>query len=143
MADSAKTTKAHILVIEDEESLRYMLETKLYQVGYSVSVAATGKHALQKFKSGQKFDLILCDLKMPNMSGLDLFRAYKEMGGESPYVILTGYPERAKIMEAIQLGVHDVILKPVKHLELIERIRQFLGETSGKSTGTPPTAAAA
>lgn len=124
---TAKPQKAHILVIEDEESLRYMLETRLNQVGYSVTVAATGKHALQKFKAGQKFDLILCDLKMPNMSGLDLFREFKEMGGGAPFVILTGYPERAKIMEAIQLGVQDVILKPVKHMELLERIRIFLG----------------
>jgi CheY-like chemotaxis protein len=124
--DKPSTGKAHILIIEDEEALRFMLETKLYQVGYSVTVAATGKHALQKFKSGQKFDLIICDLKMPNMNGLDLFREYKTLGGIAPYVILTGYPEKQKIVEAIQLGVHDVILKPVKHMELLERIKGFL-----------------
>jgi CheY-like chemotaxis protein len=126
---SSQTTKAekvHILIIEDEESLRFMLETKLYQVGFSVSVAATGKHALQKFKSGQKYDLILCDLKMPVMSGTDLFREYKSMGGSAPFVLLTGYPERAKIVEAIQLGITDVILKPIKHMDLLDRIRSFL-----------------
>lgn len=135
MADTAKPQKAHILIIEDEESLRYMLETRLNQVGYAVTVAATGKHALQKFKSGQKFDLVLCDLKMPNMSGLDLFREFKEMGGAVPFVIITGYPERAKIMEAIQMGVQDVILKPVKHVELLERIRTFLGQTAAAPVG--------
>ncbi len=130
MSDTIQAVKAHILVIEDEESLRYMLESKLMAVGYTVSVAATGKHALQKFRSGQKYDLILCDLKMPNMSGLDLYRQFKDLGGGVPFVIITGYPERAKIMEAIQLGVQDVILKPVKHIELLERIKGFLSGTA-------------
>ena len=126
MTDATQSVKAHILVIEDEESLRFMLESKLSQAGYAVGVAATGKDALAKFQSGQKYDLILCDLKMPNMSGLDLFREFKEMGGRVPFVIITGYPEREKIMEAIQLGVQDVILKPIKHSELLERIDAFL-----------------
>lgn len=123
---SNKAPKSHILIIEDEESLRFMLETKLYQVGYSVSVAATGKHGLQKFRSGQHFDLVICDLKMPGMSGLDLFKEFKAMGGKCPFVILTGYPEKDKITEAIRLGVRDVILKPIKHLELLDRIKGFL-----------------
>ena len=134
MSDSTQPERAHILIIEDEESLRFMLESKLMHVGYTVTVAATGRHALQKLRSGQKFDLILCDLKMPNMSGLDLFREFKDMGGGAPFVLITGYPERAKIMEAIQLGVQDVILKPVKHLELLERIKGFLAGTASYPT---------
>lgn len=130
MDSAAKPQKAHILVIEDEESLRFMLETKLYQVGYSVTVAATGKHALQKFKSGRQFDLVICDLKMPTMSGLDLFREYQKLGGKNPFVILTGYPEREKIKELVRLGITDVILKPIRHTELLERVKGFLdGQT--------------
>lgn len=124
--ENVKTGKAHILIIEDEESLRYMLETKLYQNGYKVTAAATGKHALQKFKSGQVFDLIICDMKMPVMSGVDLFREYQLIGGKCPFVILTGFPDKAKIVEAIRLGVHDVILKPIKHSDLLDRVQSFL-----------------
>ncbi|MGE0761938.1 MAG: response regulator [Bdellovibrionales bacterium] len=126
MANQLKSESAHILVIEDEESLRYMLETKLNQEGYKVTVAATGKHGLQKIRSGKQFDLIICDLKMPMMSGLEVFREYQGMGGKSPFVILTGHPDKSKIIEAIQMGVRDVILKPIKHLELLDRVKGFL-----------------
>lgn len=133
---AAVSSKPHILVIEDEEGIRYMLQTKLYQMGFRVSVAATGLHAMQKFKSGQVFDLILCDLKMPGMSGLDLYKVYTSSKGVAPFVIMTGYPERDKIMQAVQLGVRDVILKPIAHQELIGRISSYLdspGRTSSSA----------
>lgn len=132
-------SKAHILVIEDEEGLRFLLESKLLHLGYNVSVAATGRHGLQKIKSGQAYDLILCDLKMPGMDGLELFKEYKVCGNSAPFVILTGYPDKAKILEAVHLGVHDVILKPVKHGELMGKIDTFISQS--KSKATPPVAA--
>ena len=131
--------KSHILVIEDEEGLRFLLESKLLHLGYNVSVAATGRHGLQKIKSGTNFDLILCDLKMPGMDGLELFKEYKSGGGTSPFVILTGYPDKAKIVEAVQLGVQDVILKPVKHGELMGKIDTFVALS--KSRSSTPVAA--
>lgn len=131
-------SKAHILIIEDEEGLRFLLESKLIHLGYNVSVAATGRHGLMKIKSGTQFDLILCDLKMPGMDGLELFKEYKQNGGTSPFVILTGYPDKAKIVEAVQLGVQDVILKPVKHGELMGKIDSFVAISKAKTA--PPAA---
>ena len=129
MADKGRSTdapKPHILIVEDEEGLRFMLESKLYQSGYRVSVAATGLHGLQKLRSGEKYDLIISDMKMPRMTGPELFKEYKNLGGVAPFVILTGFPDRSKISEAIALGVHDVILKPIRHGDLINRITQLL-----------------
>lgn len=126
--EQLKSGKVHILIVEDEEGLRYMLQTKLYQEGYNVSVAATGKHALQKLRSGQQFDLIICDLKMPGLSGLDVYKEYKSSGGNTPYVILTGFPDKAKIVEAKQLGVKDVILKPIKPTDLLARVNEYIGK---------------
>jgi len=128
MSDSKVGAKWHVLIIEDEVGIRTMLESQLFQYGFAVSVAATGLHALQKFKSGQSYDLVLCDMKMPGMSGVDLFREYINLARSAPFVILTGHPDKKMIVEAIQLGVRDVILKPIRHTDLMHRIMQFLSE---------------
>ena len=130
-----KKNKAHILLIEDDESIRFMLQTKLYKDGYSVSVAANGLHALQILRSGTKFNLILCDLKMPGKDGLQFFNAMLEMNLKIPTVLLTGYPEKNKIIEAIRNGVRDVLLKPIKHQELVDKIKKYIEESVADGPG--------
>lgn len=125
--EKAQKKKAHILLVEDDESIRFILQTKLYRDGYNVSVAANGLHALQVVRSGQQFDLILCDLKMPGKNGLEFFITIRELNIQAPIVILTGYPDKNKIVQAIRNGVRDVLLKPIKHQDLVEKIKQYLG----------------
>lgn len=120
--------KPHILVIDDDESMRFMLQTKLFQSGFNVTLAASGSHAIQIFQTGKKFDLIICDLKMPIKSGIDVIRFMKERAIEIPTVILTGFPEREKIIAAAQLGIQDVLVKPVRHNDLMSMIRLKLGD---------------
>lgn len=120
--------KPHILLVEDDESIRFMLETKLYKDGYNVSVAANGLHALQVIQSKSDIDLILCDLKMPGKDGLEFFKAMKELNLTTPMVILTGYPEKGKIIQAIREGVRDVLLKPIKHQELMDKIKTYVSD---------------
>lgn len=127
--NSDQASKGHILIIDDEEGIRFMLETKLYKDGYRVSVAGNGLHALQKLRSGGKFDLIICDLKMPGMSGLDLFNQLKMLGIDNiPFLMVTGFPEKKKIVEAVRKGVDAVMLKPMKHVELIAKIESLMAE---------------
>jgi DNA-binding response OmpR family regulator len=120
--------KHHILVIDDDESMRFMLQTKLFQSGFNVTLAASGSHAIQIFQTGKKFDLIICDLKMPLKSGIDVIRFMKESQIEIPTVILTGFPEREKIIAAAQMGIQDVLVKPVRHHDLMNMIRLKLGD---------------
>lgn len=126
MNESMTSRKASILLVEDEESIRFMLQTKLYKDGYNVSVAANGLHAVQVIRSGTAFDLILCDLKMPGKDGLEFFEELKKMNVTTPMVILTGFPEKNKIIKAIRGGVRDVLLKPIKHVDLMEKIKVYL-----------------
>jgi DNA-binding NtrC family response regulator len=119
--------KYHILVVDDDESMRYMMQTKLFASGYNVTLAASGSHAEQIFKSGKKFDLVLCDLKMPLKSGIDVIRFMKDMGVDTPTIIITGFPEREKIISAAQMGIQDVLVKPVRHQELMKMIQKKLG----------------
>jgi two-component system, OmpR family, phosphate regulon response regulator OmpR len=120
--------KPHILVIDDDESMRFMLQTKLFQSGFNVTLAASGSHAIQIFQTGKKFDLIICDLKMPLKSGIDVIRFMKENAIEIPTVILTGFPEREKIIAAAQMGIQDVLVKPVRHHDLMNMIKMKLGD---------------
>ena len=120
--------KSNILVVDDDESMRYMLQTKLFQSGYNVTLAASGSHAIQIFQTNKKFDLVLCDLKMPLKTGIDVIRFMKENEISTPTVILTGFPERDKIIAAAQMGIQDVLIKPVRHNDLMNMIRIKLGE---------------
>src|SRR4028119_409057 len=102
-------SKPAILVIDDDESMRFMLQTKLFQSGFNVTLAASGSHAIQIFQSGKKFDLIISDLKMPLKTGIDVIRFMKDNNIQIPTVILTGFPERDKIIAAAQMGIQDVL----------------------------------
>lgn len=126
-------TKAHILVVDDDESMRFMLQTKLFQSGFNVTLAASGSHAIQILQSGKEFHLILCDLKMPMKSGVDVLKFMKAAGMSIPAIIVTGFPERDKIIAAAQIGVKDVLVKPVRHQELIEIIHTKLGLDNAKT----------
>ena len=123
------TLKSSILVIDDDESMRFMLQTKLFQCGYNVTLAASGSHAIQILQTNKKFDLVICDLKMPLKGGIDVIKYMRENGFNTPAVILTGFPERDKIIAAAQLGIQDILVKPVRHNDLMNMVRTKLGET--------------
>lgn len=131
-------TKGHILIVDDEDAIRFMLENQLFKEGYKVSIAANGLHALNKIKSSQKFDLIVCDLKMPGMSGIDFFSEVRKMGLDTPFLLITGYLHKKKIMEAVQRGVSGVMLKPLNTTEFMSKIAALLSPP--KATNTPMAA---
>ena len=120
--------KKNILVIDDEEGIRTMLETRLYKCGYMVDTAGNGLHAMQKLRSGNHYDLIICDLKMPGMSGADLFKEIKNMKHkEVPFLLITGYPEKDKLTGALRSGIKDIMLKPLRFNNLMEKVEILIG----------------
>jgi CheY-like chemotaxis protein len=125
-AQVVSRNKFNILVIDDDESMRFMMQTKLFQAGFNVTLAASGTHALQILQTSKKFDIILCDLKMPMKSGIDVIRHLKSSSSLVPVIIVTGFPEKDKIIAAAQMGIQDVLVKPVKHQELMKMIRSKL-----------------
>lgn len=126
MTDSPPPGKCNILVIDDDESMRFMMQAKLFQAGFNVTLAASGSHAIQIFQTPKKFDLILCDLKMPLKTGIDVIRYMKDNAINIPLIIVTGFPEKEKIIAAAQMGIQDVLVKPVRHQELLKMIRSRL-----------------
>ena len=110
-----------VLVVEDEPGLAYIFSEILASQGVVTHVASNGKEALQKVASIQpKLDLILCDLSMPIMGGLEFFKAGLKTHGHLPVVMLTAHSDESTVSECLQLGAIDYIIKPFD-LELLRK----------------------
>ncbi len=106
-----KRSKGKILVVDDEKSMREILEIFLKNEGYSVSVANNGEVAIAELKK-DIYDLIISDMKMPKVSGLELLRNVKQIAPNSVVVIVTAFGTTESAVEAMKLGAYDYIQKP-------------------------------
>jgi DNA-binding response OmpR family regulator len=114
-----------ILVIEDDEMILRTLEFRLGKDGYDIYVARDGNEAMNKLKN-DKFNLIITDLMMPYVSGLEILSYVKSNLLKIPVVILSGADEENTIMEAFNIGADDFIAKPFSPGELSLRVKRLL-----------------
>ena len=101
-----------ILVVEDEKSMRDLLGLMLRKEGYSVATADSGVQAKQLIESGESFDLVVSDVSMPGMSGLDLLREIRRLSPETAVVIMTAYGTKQTAIEALNEGASFYVEKP-------------------------------
>jgi len=104
--------RIRVLVVDDEEVVRLGYRRVLSSDGFRVAAAASGPDALEQM-AGSRFDVVLLDLRMPGMDGLDVLRAIKEQWPESEVVVVTGYPSIDTAKTAVKLGAYDYLTKPV------------------------------
>lgn len=117
-----------ILVVDDEAFLREIIQKGLTQMaGYSVEVAKDGQEALEKVEK-EVFDLILTDLMMPEMDGMELLRLIKGIRPEIPVILMTAYGSIDTAVEAMKTGANDYITKPLDLRDLHLRISKVLQE---------------
>ena len=114
-----------ILVVDDEENLRRVTQLKLQQAGYEALTASDASQALEVLSKHPQ-DLVLTDLKMPGMSGIDLLRKVKEEYPEVIVVVVTAYGTIESAVEAMRLGAYDYIIKPFDLSELLEKIESII-----------------
>ena len=112
-----KKTKGKILVVDDERSMREILEIFLKNEGYSVTAASNGESALEVMKHDH-FDLIITDMKMPKVGGLELLKNVKEIYPDTVVVIITAFGTTESAVEAMKLGAFDYITKPFQMDEI-------------------------
>jgi two-component system response regulator PilR (NtrC family) len=101
---------ARILVVDDDQGIRDFLEILLTREGYSVKTAPGGKEAISLCKK-KKFDLVITDLKMPKIDGIDVLRAMKEISPETLVILITGYASGETAVEAMKEGAYDYLEK--------------------------------
>ena len=118
------TAPTRILTIEDENDIRRFLRTTLGANGMTVIEAETGKAGLQK-ASSQTPDIILLDLGLPDMDGMDIIRQLREWG-RTPIIVLSARGQESDKVEALELGADDYLTKPFSAGELIARIKVAL-----------------
>ena len=107
-----------LLIIEDEERMRRLLELVLRQEGYELLLASSGEDGIRILKEGADIDLIITDLQLGNITGLDVLEIAKRVLPDVPVVLMTGYGTVKSAVEAMRKGAYDYLSKPVDHDEL-------------------------
>lgn len=107
-----------LLIIDDEANMRHMLSLLTGKAGYAVTLTENGKEGLAVL-TRQEVDLILCDLKMPQLNGLEFLTKVKEMGVDAPIVMMSAFAAIEDAVEAMKEGAYDFITKPFKADEVL------------------------
>ena len=115
----------HILIIDDEASLRQTLARILQRAGFEVTTAANGKDGLALVHE-HPFDLLYLDIRMPDMSGLELLKNIHTEFPELPVILFTAQPDLNSAVEALRRGATDYLLKPLKPQTVIDRTQAIL-----------------
>ena len=126
--------KATILIVDDEEDIRELVELNLTQEGYGVLSCETGEQALEL--AGSKLpDLIILDLMLPGIDGLEVCKKLKSniKTEDIPIVMLTAKGEEVDIVTGLELGADDYVTKPFRGKVLVARVRRILRRTTQRS----------
>ncbi len=121
-----------ILVVDDEEGARELFHTILTDEGYAVTLAHNGEQALEEFKSNA-FDLVVTDIKMPTMDGLQLLQEIRKVGSKADVIMVTAYGEVESYLKAMSLGAAEYINKPIRIKELKRIVHKVLTERKARS----------
>jgi two-component system response regulator PilR (NtrC family) len=120
-----KENTPHILVVDDELSMREVLEYMLTKEGYHASCAENGRNAISQLEN-QQFDLLLCDIKLGDISGLDVLRASKKSNQDTVVILISAYATTETAVEAMNEGAYDYVPKPFDKDELLQTIAKAL-----------------
>jgi DNA-binding NarL/FixJ family response regulator len=129
-------TGKSILLIDDEQVLLEAVSDDLKEGGYVVTTAISGEEGLRSYKMLQH-DLVIIDLKMESMDGLEVSREIKQLNPKTPIMILTGYGSMETAIEALRLHLDDYVLKPVNRDDLFEKIHHCLGKNNNSNPTHP------
>lgn len=123
--------RARVLVVDDESSIRELLSDLLALNDYHCTTADSGPKAIACVASGP-YDLVLLDIKMPGMSGMETLRAIKERAPHQPVVMITAVSETETAVEAMKLGALDYILKPFTMDGLLAKVEEALSKGAAR-----------
>jgi DNA-binding response OmpR family regulator len=126
----------HILVMEDDLNVAKGLEMVLSEVGYEVFIAETGKRALEAFRQG-RFDLLVADIRLPDISGMEIIRQVRENTPDTEVIAISGYGTASMAVEAMKLGVRDFVPKPFTEDKIIATVNAALAEHQRQAAVKP------
>lgn len=118
-----------ILIIDDEKSIRKTLTEILSYEGYKIDEASDGEEGLKKFKE-KNYDLVLCDIKMPKLDGIEFLEKAREINDEVPIIIISGHGNIETAVEAVKKGAYDYISKPPDLNRMLITLRNAMDKTT-------------
>ena len=127
--DKSLLDKKKILVVDDEKNIRLTVQHSLLSADFAVDTASDGQEGLDRFRT-EHYDLILMDLRMPNINGMEMLKQIREIDKSTAAVVITAYLTIETLLEAFRLGVSDFIRKPFSPSEVRETVRRVLGRPS-------------
>jgi len=126
--NAAKTptkNKIRLLLVDDEEGFVTILSKRMRKRGFAVSEANSGAEAIQILRK-RDFDVVVLDLKMEDMDGIEVLRIFKKMVPDLPVIMLTGHGSEEASKEGLELGAADYLTKPCELEELISKIHDVV-----------------
>jgi excisionase family DNA binding protein len=124
--EHAATARATVLVVDDEEAIRDLMAAALGSKRREVLTASTGEEALEIVKRTD-VDLVLLDLSMPGMNGVDTFREIRALRPDVPVIIVTAYPDSDLMARALEVGPFTMIAKPVDLTQIQTTVDRIVG----------------
>ena len=122
---SSMETEAHVLVIDDDDTICSLFKDTLEDAGHKVTTVNSSSEGLELVKKGD-YDLVFLDLKMPGMDGAELFRQIRAAKPETPVTVVTGFPESDLMMRALEHGPLGVMKKPFKGSDVLTTVKNYL-----------------
>jgi excisionase family DNA binding protein len=119
--------RPHVLVVDDEASIRDLLSQTLALAEYAVDVASDGRSALERLRL-QHYDLLIADLKMPGLDGQHMIREARRYRTDLPVIIITGFSTESSAIDAINLGVSGYLTKPFRVPQVLAAAAKALGD---------------
>jgi len=119
--------RPRVLVVDDEESIRELLSKMLAMAEYDVETAPDGRMGIERLRQ-QQYDLLISDLKMPNVDGLALIREARHLAASMPVLIITGYSSEQSAIEAVNLGVNGYLTKPFRAPQVLAATARAIGD---------------
>jgi DNA-binding response OmpR family regulator len=124
--------KSNILVVDDEPVARQSLTDILKLEGYIVSAAPNGQAAVEYVRT-HAVDLMIVDLKMPGMDGLEVVQVINQISPETEVILLTAYGSTETAIQALRLRIHDYLMKPASPVQIISSVKKGLSRRSARS----------
>lgn len=125
------TNQPRVLVVDDEQNIRLTLNALLSRAGYAVTTAASGEEAVALFER-ETFDLMLVDLQMPGMKGMEVVAKVREAGHDTIIIVLTGHGSLDSAIEGIRFGIFDYLLKTSDPNQILARVAAGLEERAAR-----------
>lgn len=128
---SGRKSEGLVLVVDDEPDVRKVVRMTLEKSGYDVLEAEDGEKAIEEVKKGENamlLNLIITDIRMPNMNGIDVINYYRKEWPSVPLIVLTGFPDMDMATSMLKHGIVDYLVKPVEAEKLRASVSKAMEE---------------